>query len=153
MEIDGATLGVYLRELASGYERALDRFDDDTVNRKPHGEHTNSGAVIVTHAWASARYWIDHVGLGRPSDRVRDEEFVAVATVAELKALVRARAQHLVESVRHFDHGLTGNPHQDRCELPEGDGSDGSIVIHAFEELFQHLGHLELTADALTAPR
>lgn len=28
---------------------------------------------------------------------------------------------------------------------------DASVVIHVLEELYQHLGHMELTADALRA--
>jgi hypothetical protein len=28
--------------------------------------------------------------------------------------------------------------------------SDGAIVFHVLEELYQHLGHMELAADALT---
>ena len=33
--------------------------------------------------------------------------------------------------------------------MPGEDRSDGALVIHVFEELFQHLGHLEVTADAV----
>lgn len=151
MEVHGETVAVYVRKVAAGYLRALDRFDDDNVNCKPHGDGTNSGAVIVTHAWASARFWIDHVGLGRPSDRVRDDEFAAVATVDELRFLVRSSADDLARSVLEYDAGPTGTVHESRTRLADedGDGSDGSLVIHALEELFQHLGHLELTADTV----
>lgn len=33
-----------------------------------------------------------------------------------------------------------------------GGTSDTSIVLHVLEELYQHLGHAELAADALLAP-
>ena len=33
----------------------------------------------------------------------------------------------------------------------DGDTSDASVVIHVLEEAFQHLGHMELAADALLA--
>ncbi len=36
-----------------------------------------------------------------------------------------------------------------RVFLPESDTSDASVVIHVIEELYQHLGHMELAADAL----
>lgn len=36
------------------------------------------------------------------------------------------------------------------CEfMPGTDRSDGALVLHVLEELFQHLGHMEVTADAL----
>ncbi|MEZ5177080.1 MAG: hypothetical protein R2746_02040 [Acidimicrobiales bacterium] len=38
-----------------------------------------------------------------------------------------------------------------RVFLPGEDRSDASVVIHVLEELYQHLGHMELAADALTA--
>lgn len=153
VEVGGATVAVYIRKAAAGYLRTLDRFDDDSVNLRPPGPATNSGAVIVTHAWGAARSWIDHAGLGHPTSRVRDDEFAAVSTVAELKELVQTTADHLAESVLRYDDGPTGTHGERRDRLADergdtGDGSDGSIVIHALEELFQHLGHLELTADA-----
>jgi hypothetical protein len=155
VEVGGATVAVYIRKAAVGYLRTLDRFDDATVNRKPPGPDTNSGTVIVTHAWAAARFWIDHAGLGHPTDRVRADEFTAVSTVAELKELVLTTADRLADSVLSYDAGPTGTRNEARDRLADasddtGDGSDGSIVVHALEELFQHLGHLELTADALT---
>ena len=67
-------------------DRALGRFDDHTVNRRPHGDETNSAAVLVTHACASAVFWFEHVGLGRDSDRDRDAEFIAESTVDGLRS-------------------------------------------------------------------
>ena len=154
MEIGGATVAAYIRKAARGYVEALDRFDDTTVNQRPPGPDTNSGTVIVSHAWGAARYWIDHVGLGHATRRVRDDEFSAVSTVADLKELVRTTADALAESVLSYDAEPTGTQHEGRGRLArendEPDGSDGSIVVHALEELFQHLGHLDPTADALT---
>jgi hypothetical protein len=36
-----------------------------------------------------------------------------------------------------------------RVFLRDADESDGSLVLHVVEEAYQHLGHMELTADAL----
>jgi hypothetical protein len=33
--------------------------------------------------------------------------------------------------------------------LEEGDTSDAAVVLHVLEELYQHLGHMNLTVDAL----
>ena len=45
--------------------------------------------------------------------------------------------------------GPTAEDHEYRAFLPGGDRSDAALVLHVFEELFQHLGHMEVTADAL----
>jgi hypothetical protein len=39
--------------------------------------------------------------------------------------------------------------HGGREHLLDGDESDAAAVLHVLEEIHQHLGHMELTADAL----
>ena len=150
MELRPDTVAVYARQALTGMARALDRFDDETVNRRPHGEDTNSAAGLITHASASAVFWFEHVGLDRHSERDRDSEFVAESTVAELGALLDRTAERLTVLAGELDRGSTPVDSELRAFLHGGDTSDGSLVLHALEELFQHLGHLELTADALT---
>lgn len=150
MELTTETVAVYLRRVFAGYERALDRFDDASVNRAPHGDGTNSAAVLVTHACAAARFWLTHVALGDATNRVRDDEFVATATVGELRELVRSTCDDLVAASARLGGDTADHP--ERHRLYEGDASDGSVLLHVFEELFQHLGHLDLTADALAGP-
>jgi hypothetical protein len=132
--------------------RGLDRFDDVTVNVRPHGEQTNSAAALVTHSCASATFWFEHVGLGREVDRDRAGEFGAEATVAELRLLLDETAVRLTALADELDQ-VPDAPESDLREfLHGGDRSDASLVLHALEELFQHLGHLELTADAVGGP-
>lgn len=152
MELQPGTVVVYLRQVLDGMRRALERFDDQTVNRRPPGEATNSAAVLVIHACASATFWLDHVGLGRDTERDRDAEFTSEATVLELRALIDRTEEQLVALAADLDAGPSAGDHELRVLLPGGDTSDGSVVLHALEELFQHLGHLELTADALGRP-
>lgn len=149
MELSGETVAVYARQALTGMDRALDRFDDETVNRLPHGDETNSGAALITHACASAVFWFEHVGLGRDSDRDRDSEFTAESTVAELRLLLDRTADRLAVVAVELDALAAPVDSELRAFLHGGDTSDGSLVLHALEELFQHLGHLELTADAL----
>ncbi len=33
--------------------------------------------------------------------------------------------------------------------MPGTDRNDGALVLHVLEELYQHLGHMQVTADAL----
>jgi hypothetical protein len=151
MELRPETIRAYTRQALEGMHRALDRFDDDTVNLRPHGDTTNSAAVLVTHACASSRYWFEDVGVGRHVDRHRPSEFTTRSTVAELHALIDRTIGQLDSLAGELADGSTALDDERRRGLPGGDGSDASIVLHALEELFQHLGHLELTADALEA--
>lgn len=149
MELQPDTVRVYLRQAVTGMVEALDRFDDESVNQRPHGDRTNSAAGLIVHACAAATYWFEHVGLGRPVDRDRDSEFEATATVEELRGLLATTADRLAALALDLDTGPTAPEHEWRLTLHGGDVSDGSLVLHVLEELFQHLGHLELTADAV----
>jgi len=149
MDVHANTIAIYTRQALEGMGRALDRFDDATVNIRPHGDETNSAAVLITHACASATFWFEHVGLGRDSERNRDTEFVVKSSVADLRSLLSTTADRLEVLAAELDAGPTATDHALRAFLPCGDESDGAIVLHALEELFQHLGHLELTADAV----
>ena len=151
MEFSAATINIYVDRGMNGLRAALARVDDTTVNQRPNGSATNSVAVLVVHACAAARYWIEHVGAGRPTARVRDDEFTAVAGVEELHAIVDAahadvRSAVIAMADRTGEPDLVGRP-----ELYGGDRSDGALVLHALEELLQHLGHVEATIDALEA--
>lgn len=150
MEILPSTVAIYARQALIGMGKALDRFDDESVNLRPHGERTNSAAGLVVHACAAAPYWFEHIGLGRPVERDRDNEFTARATVQELRDLLATTADRLTALAVDLEAGPTMTDHELRVFLHGDDRSDGSLVLHALEELFQHLGHLELTADALS---
>ena len=151
MEVHSGTVGIYVRQALTGMHAALDRFDNESVNRRPHGDRTNSAAGLVVHACAAATYWLEHVGLGRPVERDRDREFEATATVVELRELLAVTSDRLTTLAVEFDMGPTALDHEWRDSLNGGDTSDGSLVLHVLEELFQHLGHLELTADAVNS--
>ncbi len=147
------TVRAYARYALAQIDRQLDRFDDRSVNVRPHGAGTNSAAALVVHSCAAAVYWFEHIGLGRHLDRDRGAEFTAEADIAELRALVATTNARLDAVIGEFDAGPTALDHELRVFSPDGDTSDGSVVLHALQELFQHLGHLELTADAVGRPR
>ena len=149
MELSADTLARYLEHAFSGMHRVLDRLDDDTVNRTPAGWGTNSVAGLVAHCCELAPSWFDAPGLGRPSVRDREAEFAATATVAELRGRIDAAVARCRILAHEFDAGPTATDHELRAFLPGGDHSDGALAVHVLEELFQHLGHMEVTADAL----
>lgn len=152
MELTDVTLTAYAEQALADVRRSLGRFDDTTVNLRPHGPTTNSAAALIVHACTAAKYWFGHIGLGQAMPRDREAEFDASATIAELNVVLDDTARQLRTLINDFVAGPTAADHELRVFSPGGDTSDGSVALHALQELFQHLGHLELTADALTNP-
>ncbi len=131
-----------------GFIETIGRLDDETVNQPPF-DGASSAAALTTHAMAAATFWCDHVIAGNPTSRDRDSEFVATATVAEVaercdetktllhsldSAIAAATSLHIEPTVQT----ALGRP-----------WTVGAALIHAYEELAQHLGHVEMTADIL----
>jgi len=150
MELSPNVIEAYIRHAFAGMERLLDRLDDDQVNARPQPWATNSIAGLIVHCCELAPSWFTAPGLGRESVRDRDAEFEATATVAELRGRITSATEATSALVHEFAEGPTAQGHPLREFLPGTDRSDGSLVLHVLEELFQHLGHMEVTADALT---
>lgn len=149
---------VDLAALTGSFDRALDamadvvsRVGDDGLARRPHGEGTNAVGALVVHCDAVCEFWLGHVGLGRPSHRQREAEFDAEVSAADALALLAETARRVRADLAALDRG-DGEPSEMRAFLPNG-GGDDEVVLHALEELYQHLGHMELAADAIVGPR
>lgn len=149
MDLSSGSISFYVRHAFGGIGRVLDRLDDETVNERPAGWGTNSVAGLVVHCCELAPSWFERPGLGRDSDRDRAAEFGAHATVAELRQRVEVAAERTCALVEEFVAGPTATGHAFRDFMPGTDRSDGALVLHVLEELFQHLGHMEVTADAV----
>jgi hypothetical protein len=148
---DASTLSAYAEGALRSMAKVLDRVEDDELNVRPLGEHTNSLASLVVHSCATSGYWLGHVAAGRPSGRDRDSEFVAVADRADLVALLESTVVQIDGDLRSIADQEPRH-HEMRAFL-HGDQGDLSVTIHALEELYQHLGHMDVTADALIAER
>ena len=152
MKLTPETAETYVRLAGRQMLDVADRLGDELVNVRPPGPATNSVAALVVHCCGVGEFWLGCVGLGRPSTRDRDSEFTAVATVAELHAMVEATLDQISADIRSLDAGGASDENREvRLTLEGSDDSDASLVLHVIEELFQHLGQMELTADALTA--
>jgi uncharacterized damage-inducible protein DinB len=149
MELQRRTAELYMRHAFGQMLDVADRLGDDRVNEQPLGTDTNAVAALVIHSCAVTEFWIGHVALGRPTDRDRESEFSSTATVAELRALVGGTLAQVSRDLAAIDEGRTQADRTGRQFLEGGDESDGAVVLHVLEELYQHLGHIELAADAL----
>jgi hypothetical protein len=149
MELERGTAELYMRHAYEQMLSVADRLGDDGVNDRPFGPDTNPVAALVVHCCAVTEFWIGHVALGRPTSRDRETEFSTTATVAELHAMVDATLVRAGADLAAIDEGKIQPDRTGRQFLEGGDESDGAIVLHVLEELYQHLGHIELAADAL----
>ena len=137
----------YLDRSFDHMRTVLRRLDDVELNTAPFGTDTLSVAALITHCAGVSGFWLGHVGLGRPTSRDRDAEMVAEATRLELGELVDRSAAQARADVAELDGG--GGVDSPLRSTLFADGSDDDVVLHVMEELFQHVGHMELTADAL----
>lgn len=152
MELTPTTASAYVHLAFDNMLAVADRLGDDRVNERPIAPQTNAVASLILHCCGVAEFWIGHVGLGRESDRDRDEEFTKRATLVELHGLVAIALDQLDADLVALDAGGPESPFTEgRAFLSGDDQSDASLVLHVIEELYQHLGHCEIAADALLA--
>ncbi len=150
MDLERTTAERYLRHSLTQMLEVADRLGDARVNERPLGPETNAVAALIIHCCGVTEFWLGHVGQGRSDERDRESEFSATATVAELHALVETTIARLGEDLDRIMGGAAPDTNRaGRVFLLGGDECDGSLVLHLITELFQHLGHAELAADAL----
>jgi Protein of unknown function (DUF664) len=171
MELDRATAELYIRHAFTQMLSVADRLGDGLVNERPLGAaeaaalptagagararesdqwpQTNAVAALIVHCSGVTEFWIGHVALGRPTRRNRESEFSTTATLAELRTIVDSTLSRVHEDLDAIDAGKTHPDKTGRQFLLSGDESDGAIMLHVLEELYQHLGHMEIAADAL----
>lgn len=132
----------------NGFTAATNQLDDETVNRPPF-DGVSSAAALTIHALSAATFWCDHVIAGNPTSRHRDSEFAATATVAEL-AHRCAETKMLLHTLGPSINAATDLHIEPTVQTALGQPwTVGTALIHAYEELAQHLGHVEMTVDAL----
>ena len=142
-------------------DRALDEMcaivedlGDELVNRRPPFREVNSAYVILTHCLGVMEYWGGATVAQRPIQRDRAAEFTASGDVAGLLRRSEQARRRLREDLvgMHAEDppvNVRRNPDQ-RVPYTE---TKGSVLLHLLRELFQHLGQMELTRDALVASR
>jgi len=142
---------VFCRRSFAGVLSVVDRLGDDRINERPRVTAGSSPYALITHILGACEFWVGHMVLGEESTRVRDDEFTASGTTADLHRAVgdwlerlSERKPRLADATELFAVPQTQTPLQ-------GEWTVGAALIHAYEELAQHLGHLEVTADILLA--
>lgn len=128
----------------------LERLDNTTVNAKPGMPGSNSPAQLITHALGACDWWTAHIICGDHVDRDRAGEFRAIASIDDLRGLCDAAKRRLrvLEPALGAATELAYEPTTSRPFAAEW--TVGLALLHVYEELAQHLGHLEVTIDIVT---
>jgi hypothetical protein len=137
-----------LREL----RKAVDGCSAADLNRRPIDGDTNPLAVLVTHAMQSTRSWLS-LATGAPlPERHRDAEFLVVVDDA---AAFMSWLDDLSAGCRALLEGDVAYEPGARATAPwRTDGADEPVtaawaLLHALEHLREHVGHAQLTRQAL----
>jgi hypothetical protein len=149
MELAPRAVLVFLTHALERLLATARRVPEPLIDVRPFGDETNSIGSLVIHSCGVVDHWLGHVALGEPSTRDRDAEFSATATITEIEQLVATTLERAVARLERLDAASTAHVAR-RPALYGGDRSDAAVVLHVLEECFQHLGHAELTVDALT---
>jgi hypothetical protein len=140
-------------ELALGEMiRIVGELGDELANRRPPFEGANSPYGILTHSLGVMEYWAGATVAGRTIERDREAEFRAEGDVASLCQRAEDARLRLREDLTELDSWATPGSvrHNPEDPVPYSEAK-GAVLLHILEELFQHLGQMEITRDALWA--
>jgi hypothetical protein len=146
---------LWFADLALGeMARIVEGLGDELANEVPPLPGANSAFAILTHCLGVMEYWGGATVAGRTIERDRAAEFVARGEVAGLLERTEAARRRLHDDVGALD--ALAPPAQavgNRGDPVPYTQTQGAVLLHMLEELFQHLGQMEITRDMLQAQR
>ncbi len=136
----------------SGMAAIVEGLGDDLANRRPPFRGGNSAYVILTHCLGVMEYWGGATVAERPVQRDRAAEFSARGEVAPLLRRTQHARRRLREDIVGLDAQATpASVQRDPDDPVPYAVAKGAVLVHILEELFQHLGQMQITRDALVA--
>ena len=125
---------------------------DDVANRAPALPGANSPYAILTHCLGVMEYWGGATVAERPVVRDRAAEFTASGAVGPLLQRSDEALRRLRDDLASLDAAaVPANVRRDPADPVPYTESKGAVLLHIIEELYQHLGQMELTRDLLLA--
>lgn len=124
---------------------AVAALDDTHANATPPAPQANSPYQLLAHCLGMLTQWSRADILGESVERDRDAEFTSSGSVEALVARARGVRERFAHDLARIDPAAPIPGRADRTDF-WADSAEG-ILLHVFEELCQHLGHLEITRD------
>jgi hypothetical protein len=143
----------FINRALDGMLRIVEELGDARVNWRPDFPGANSPYAILYHCVGCTNYWLGALLAGRQVSRDRNAEFQAQGTVADMRQAVRALQQQVREDIMHVQ-GDRPLAYPDAL-LPRHvqwgarHWSQGKALVHAYEELSQHHGQMEISRDII----
>jgi hypothetical protein len=133
--------------------RIVGGLGDELANQVPALPGANTPFAILTHCLGVMEYWGGATVAGRSIERDRAAEFTARGNVVGLLERTEAARRRLHEDVaRLVALDVPMQVVRDHDPVPYTE-TKGAVLLHILEELFQHLGQMEITRDMLQASR
>lgn len=156
MQIDPDDFLYFIDCALDGMVRIAEELGDERVNLRPDFPGANSPYAILYHCVGCTNFWIGGLIAGRQVARDRDAEFQAQGTVAAIRQAVRALQKQLREDITRVQGDQT-LAYPDALKPLQAWTTrqgvkywrQGKALIHAYEELSQHHGQMEITRDIL----
>lgn len=131
---------------------ALDGIPDDVfttwrpaaAREGSHNHEMNTFAALATHTIGSAEYWTLMAAGARPMTRVREEEFLADATLADLRdryGTFLTDVHELLGTLTEADLAAEAAP---EVGHPAERWSLAECLLHAIDHAALHLGHVQI---------
>jgi len=154
MEISQEDFLMFINRALDGMLHIVEELGEERANLRPDLPGANSPYAILTHCVGVCDYWIGTLLGKREVFRDRDSEFRASGTVVELRERVSELKAKLPADIKQVLglKPLASAPNSKYNPLrgtDHGDWTEGTALIHAYEELAQHHGQMELTRDVL----
>lgn len=152
MEISLDDYLMFVDRAIDGMMAIVEEMGDEVATSTPNLKEANSPYAILFHCIGVCHYWVGTLIAGRHTDRDRPSEFHATGSVADLKKLVSVLKLQMRTDLNSIDgrQPLAIMPNPDYTPLPGyTQWTQGSVLIHVYEELAQHHGQMELTRDIL----
>lgn len=142
----------FIDEALDGMVSIVTELGDELANASPDLPGASSPFAVLTHCLGVVEHWAGHVIAGREVVRDRDAEFVASGTVDDLLRRVELVRRQLDVDLAALDPAAPplGVVKVEDAVLPLGRTQRGAL-LHIYEELAQHRGHMEVTRDVLLA--
>jgi hypothetical protein len=130
----------------------LRQLGDELANTRPELDGANTPYAVLTHCLGVMEYWGGAVVAGRPIERDRPAEFRAEGRVCDLAVRVTDARHRLEGDIAVMEPSApprhAGDPED--SDLPYAK-TQGGVLLHILEELYQHLGQMEISRHVLLA--
>jgi len=146
----------FINVALDGMVRIVEELGDERVNWRPDLPGANSPYAILYHCVGCTNFWIGGLLAGRHVIRDRNSEFRAQGTVADIRQAVQALKKQLPKDIKNIqgDQPLACSEYLTQLQAwttrqDIQHWRQGKALVHAYEELAQHHGQMEITRDIL----